>query len=238
MERRLISRLTKKEKAKNIRRTVTFGFLSLILILAILYFGLPALVKLSIFLGNIRSSSLVPETEDKIPPAIPEIFPPTEATSSSRIKLVGFAEPGSKIEIFINGVSRKTVVADSDGNFSFDNLDITEGENEIYATSTDKAGNTSQPSKKTVIILDKTPPQLNIFQPDDKTTFYGKKTVEIKGETEEEAAVTVNGYLAIMETGGKFSYSLNLSTGENKIKIITTDKAGNQTEKELTVFLE
>jgi hypothetical protein len=233
------SRLFKKQEAKSLRLAIIFIILSLSLIFGIIFFGPTALIKLSLFLVDIRSSSQAPPQEDKIPPAPPQLIIPFEATPSATIKLSGFAEPGVKVEIFINGLSKETVVVDNDGNFQLSNLEITSGENEIYAIATDNAGNVSQPSPKITVIFDNTPPKLEITQPEDKATFYGiSKTIEIKGEAEEDASVSVNDHLATMEAGGKFRYSLTLAPGVNNVKIVATDKAGNQTEKNLTFFLE
>jgi len=233
------SRLLKKQEAKSLRLAIIFIILSFSLILGVIFFGPTALVKLSLIFANLRSSSQPPQSEDKIPPAPPQLVIPFEATSSAKINLSGFAEPGVKIEIFLNGVSKETLVTDNDGNFQLSNLEISSGENEIYAVATDNAGNVSQPSPKIIVIFDNTPPKLEISEPEDKATFYGiSKTIEIKGETEEDASVSINDHLATMEAGGKFRYSLTLAPGANNVKIVATDKAGNQTEKELTLFLE
>lgn len=237
--KKFVSRLSQKREERTIRKTVIFIFLTIALILAIFYFGLPALIKLSAFLGNLKSSSQPPEKEDKIPPPPPIIFPLPEATTSAKINLSGLAEPGAKVEVFLEGISETKVVTDADGSFKISNLTISEGKNEIYALATDEAGNTSQPSEKLIVYLDTTPPKLEIFTPEDKTTFYGlPKTIEIKGQTDPDATVSVNDHLATMETEGKFSYSFTPTSGENKIKIVATDKAGNQTEKELTLTQE
>jgi len=233
------SRLLKKQEAKSLRLAIIFIILSFSLILGVIFFGPTALVKLSLFFANLRGSSQPPQSEDKIPPAPPQLVIPFEATSSAKINLSGFAEPGVKIEIFLNGVSKETLVTDNDGDFQLSNLEISSGENEIYAVATDNAGNVSQPSPKIIVIFDNTPPKLEISEPEDKATFYGiSKTIEIKGETEEDASVSINDHLATMEAGGKFRYSLTLAPGANNVKIVATDKAGNQTEKELTLFLE
>jgi len=233
------SRLFKKQEAKSLRLAIIFIILSLSLIFGVIFFGPSVLVKLSLFLANFRSSSQTPPQEDKIPPAPPQLVIPFEATSSAKINLSGFAEPGVKVEIFINGISEETLVADNDGNFRLTNLEIDSGKNEIYALATDNAGNISQPSPKMIVIFDNTPPKLEIIEPENKATFYGlSKTIEIKGETDEDAIVAINDHLATMEAGGKFRYSLTLAPGANNVKIVATDKAGNQTEKELTVFLE
>jgi len=239
MEKFLPSRLIRKQEKKNLRRAILFGLLSLLLILSLLYLGIPALIKLSIFLGNLRSSYLPSEQEDTIPPTAPILSPLAEATFSAEINLSGFAEPGAMVEIFVSGISQEKIVAGNDSTFSVGNLKLTEGTNEIYATATDKAGNISQPSEKIIVVLDKTPPTINILEPKNKTIFYGnQKAIEIKGEIEEGTTVTINDHLVIVGPEGKFSYPLVLSLGENKIKIVATDKAGNQTEEELTVFLE
>jgi len=239
MKKFFSSRLARKQEAKNLRRAVLFGFLSLILVLCLVFLGLPLLIKMAVFLGNIRSSYLPSEKDDTIPPPAPLLLPLPEATSSAQLNLSGFAEPGATVEIFVSGISQEKIVADNNGSFSVDNLRLTEGKNEIYALATDKAGNVSQPSEKASVFLDQTPPQLTILQPPNNTTFYGlQKRVEIKGETEEEASVIINDHLAVMEAGGKFRYSLTLLGGENKVKIVATDKAGNKTEEELTLYLE
>jgi len=233
------SRLLKKQERKNLRLAIIFALLSFSLIFGIIFLGPTIFIKLSLFLANLRSSSQSPQLEDKIPPAPPQLVIPFDATPSAKINLSGFAEPGVKIEIFLNGISKETLVADNDGNFQLSNLEIGNDENEIYAVATDNAGNISQPSPKTIITFDNTPPKLEISEPENKATFYGiSKTIEIKGETDEDATVSVNDHLATMEAGGKFRYSLTLAIGTNNVKIVATDKAGNQTEKELTVFLE
>jgi len=233
------SRLLEKQEEKSLRLAIIFIFLSLSLIFGVIFFGPTVLVKLSLFFANLKSSSQPPQSEDKIPPAPPQLVIPFDATSSAKINFSGFAEPGVKVEIFLNGVSKETLVADNDGNFRISDLEIGSGENEIYAVATDNAGNISQPSPKISVVFDNTPPKLEISEPEDKATFYGlSKTIEIKGETEEEATVSVNDHLATMEAEGKFRYSLTLAPGVNNVKIVATDKAGNQTEKDLTIFLE
>jgi len=233
------SRLFKKQEAKSLRLAIIFTILSFSLIFGIIFLGPTIFIKLSLFIANLRSSSQSPQLEDRIPPAPPQVLIPFDATSSAKINLSGFAEPGVKVEIFLNGTSKETLIADNDGNFQLSNLSISDGENEIYAVATDNAGNVSQPSPKIMVTFDDAPPKLEISEPENKATFYGiSKIIEIKGETDEGASVTVNDHLATMEAGGKFRYSLTLGLGVNNIKIVATDKAGNKTEKELTVFLE
>ena len=236
MKERLSSRLAKKEEARNLRRALLFSFLTLALALGLIFLGTPALIKMAIFIGNLRSASVPIETKDTLPPAPPKLKPLPAATNSAQITLEGFAEAGSTVEIFLSGISTKKTITETDGSFLVSNLELTLGRNEIEVQATDKAGNTSQKSNKLVIIYDETPPDLIIKEPVKGASFFTpEKQIEIKGETEPEATVTVNGRFVIVDSEGKFNYPLTLSEGENRIKITATDQAGNQTEEEITI---
>ena len=45
----------------------------------------------------------------------------------------------------------------------------------------------------------------------------------------------MNEFWAIVDAGGNFSYTLPLQNGENTIKVVATDEAGNKTEYEVKV---
>ena len=79
------------------------------------------------------------------------------------------------------------------------------------------------------------PPDLEINQPGENETVY-QSNLEIKGKTESsEIKITVNDRLVVLEKEGEFNYLYELSEGENLIKVIAQDSAGNETEKELAV---
>ena len=228
------SRLLRKEEARSLRRAITFGFLTVILALALIFLGIPALIRMAIFLENLRSSSLPVETKDIFPPAPPQLKPLPEATNDAQVVVQGFAESGSAVEIFLNGKSTKKVIAENAGSFSTSSIKITSGRNEITAIATDKAGNSSQKSGKIIISYDEAPPELKISEPIDNAEFFGEENkITVKGKTEEKATVTVNERVVIVDSEGNFEYSLTLSEGENQILIVATDKAGNKTEKEI-----
>ncbi|MGB9911132.1 MAG: hypothetical protein ACPLKP_00855 [Microgenomates group bacterium] len=232
------SRLERIREKKEIRRAVLFLILSFFLLFLFINWGFPGLIKLAVYLGNLKSNS-GNQKDDIIPPPPPTFSFIPEATSSATINLAGFAEPGVKVEIFLNGEKEKEVISLQDGTFSTGTIVLNEGENELYIKAIDNAGNQSQPSEKFKIIYDATPPELIIEKPKDGDTFYNlDNKIEIKGKSEPDVQITVNDHLAIVNPQGEFSYPLTLSLGENKIKIVATDIAGNQTEKEITVYLE
>ncbi|GAI81896.1 unnamed protein product [marine sediment metagenome] len=194
---------------------------------------------MAIFIGSLRSSYTSVETKNILPPASPRLKPLSEATNKEQIEIQGFAEAGTTVEIFLNGVSKQKSVAETDGSFLISHVKLNRDKNEIYATATDQEGYTSQKSGILIIYFDQTPPELTINEPADNSTFYAEeKVIKIQGETEEDVTITINDRFVIVGAGGKFSSSFTLSEGENKIKIVATDKANNQTEKEITVTLE
>ena len=109
--KRKFSRLTRKQESKSIKLAFFYGFLTFLLALGVVFFGIPLLIKLAVFLGNVRSSSLPVETQDQVPPSPPIFTTNFEATSSSRMTLAGYAEPGSSVLISLNGLQKEEIVA-------------------------------------------------------------------------------------------------------------------------------
>lgn len=230
------TRLSRKQEQKNIRQALIYIILTLTLGFALVFIGIPLLIRVAIFLGNLRGTSILPESGDLIPPSPPRIIAPFEATNSAQLTLKGYSEPSVSIKVFNSGLSFGEVVADSSGLFTIENLRLTSGRNEITAVAQDEAGNESQLSSPIVIEYDTSPPELEILEPEGGTTIGGiNNQITIKGKTEEGAKLTINGRLVIVGPEGDFDYQYSLDEGENNFIIIAQDKAGNQTEKELKV---
>jgi len=230
------SLLSKKEEKRNLRRAVLFTFLTLLLIFISLFWGIPALIKMAVFFGDIRGSSQPIEVKDNFPPQVPILNTLPEATNQSEIEVSGITEAGASVKIFLVGKEAKETLADNEGNFSSGKLNLTLGQNEIYALAIDKAGNQSTPSEKVAVWYDNEPPTLEISQPEDgKTVSEETGKINIVGKTDPNTELTVNEHLVILDKEGNFKYTLGLSLGENQIQIVAIDKAGNKTEKSLTV---
>lgn len=230
------SLLSRKEEKRDLKRAYFFTFLTIICIIAIIVWGIPSLIKMAIFFGDIRSSSQPVEIKDNLPPQTPIFNSLPEATNSAEIEISGISEAGASVKIFMTGNENKEVIADKDGKFSLNDLKLTLGNNEIYAIATDKDGNQSKSSDKITVWYDNEPPNLEISQPIDKTVITSENgKIDIIGKTDPEANVSVNSHSVILDKDGNLKYSLNLSTGDNNIKIVATDNAGNQTVKDLTV---
>ena len=171
-------------------------------------------------------------------PFTPTFAPRPSYTKTEKISVSGFAEPASKVTLFINGVENGSTVAEALGPFKFSDVTLTkEGKNTITATATDGNNNVSQKSAELIITLDRKPPKLEVTSPEDGQTFSGEdKQIRVKGKTESGATVKVNELQAAVLADGTFKATLTASAaGEIKITVVATDKAGNEEKVELTV---
>jgi predicted nucleic acid-binding Zn-ribbon protein len=227
-----ISRLEEKRTKKQLF-LVTVGIV--ILILALITIGIPLVVRISVFLGNLKSTEQV-DSSDKTSPLSPMIAPIPEATNSATVKVEGYAEPETNLNIFVNGLAIDSVLVGNDGDFEFSHLELQSGDNSIYAIAVDAAGNESPKSNEQTVKYLKTGPTMEVSEPKDGQEFGRNfETIQIKGKTDSEVNVRINERFVAVAEDGSFIFNLKLSEGENKISIKATDIAGNINEKELKV---
>lgn len=233
--RRRYSRKAKIETRRNIRRTVLY-IISAILVIAILFFfGLNLLIKYAGFFMDIDSSDTPIEVEDTTPPPPPRLRSYEDVTNQEDIEIRGNTESGAKVRLLINN-REEEVLANNEGQFSY-TFELNKGKNQFSAIAIDSSGNESTESDTVSIVYDDQPPDLEIIKPSDGQDFYGaeNRQINIEGQTEDDARVSINGKWAVVDNQGKFSYLVSLEDGENIFEIISTDKAGNQSEAELAV---
>jgi len=178
---------------------------------------------------------------DRIAPPPPTLTNIPQATNSATLKVAGFAEVGSTVKLFLNGNENDSQLVGAEGQFIFEKVNLESGENEIYATARDTVGNESPLSNTYSITIDQQPPKLEVTAPADNVIVKEEKDkqtfVLVTGKVEGGATVTVNDYQAIVREEGNFEYRLLLTTaGENKIKVVARDLAGNKTTVEKTVI--
>ncbi len=228
------SRLQKIEERKNKRQALVFTFLTIASVCLILFIGLPAFVKLIGALGDVRSSKTNPEKNDTVAPVMPTLMADWEATTSSKITIRGYSEPGSKVSLKVNGIASGDTVANEESSYSFD-VTLEQGENEIVTYATDQSSNRSEDSEPVIVLYDSEPPKLEISAPEDGAKFYDERDIVIGGITDVNASVRVNDFIATVDTEGNFARRIQLNQGENEIKIEAVDEAGNKSEKTIKV---
>lgn len=229
------TRLAKVEEKKSIKQALFFIFLTIILVFILISVGIPSLIKMIAFLGDIHSSSQKIETNQILLPNPPVLQPLVEATNSARINVVGFADKKVNVKLIINQIEEEVTVGEN-GKFIFKNLKLKLGENKIKAKAIDELGNESNFSSELLIIFDNQPPELKIVSPQDKDKFFDKdKQIVVKGITEAGINVFTNGRLSVSDFEGNFSSEIELKEGENRLEVKAKDKAGNETVKQITV---
>ncbi len=227
------SRLVRKEERKLVTQTIWFVVLGIAILAAFVFFIMPNAIK--IFFRFLDSNKGL-EVTDTIPPQIPILAAPVDATNSATVALSGFAEADSTVVFLLNSTEISRLKAAADGTFNQE-LRLEQGPNELTVYGVDAAENESAKSQVYRIFMDDQPVEIKIDEPAANAQIEGRKNqlLTIKGTTKPDARVYVNDRLNYAKADGTFAPTYSLGEGENKLKIKVIDKAGNQAETELTV---
>ncbi len=229
------SRLSLKTE-KRTRKTIFLTSLGILIILILLIkFGINILVGFSVFLAGTKNQALTTSSSSSNTFIAPPVLNPLpSATNSARIVISGKSQSDKTVKLYINNDLKDTTQADKDGNFSFIQT-LSAGDNRIE-TKADKNNKSSDFSNSFTVFLKNNAPSLTVDFPSNGQSFSkDQNSVNVKGKTDSETSVTVNGFWAIIDENSNFSYNLPLQNGDNQIKITATDQAGNKTEKDLKV---
>ena len=233
-ERSRLSRKIERQSKKNLILSL-FG---IIVILFLLFkIGIPALVNFVVFISGLKGNqeTISPNKTNEFisPPTLNSTF---NATNSARISLSGVAQENQTIKLYVNDEVSGDTQTKKDGLFSFDNVKLSKGENIVKTKAFLKDNKESEFSKALTVFFKDGLPKLEINNPSDNQNFSkDENNIKVSGKTDPNVNVTVNGYIAIVDEKGNFSYQLPLENGENKIKIMAVDEAGNKTEAERKV---
>ncbi|MDU9351823.1 Ig-like domain-containing protein [Staphylococcus warneri] len=185
--------------------------------------------------GN-KSDVATTEVTDTTAPEAPTVNPVT----SDDTTITGKAEPNSTVTVTFPDGTTATGNTDADGNYVIDipaNEDLKGGET-LPVTSTDKAGNKSQPAS--TVVTDTTAPTVPTVNPvssEDKT---------VTGKAEPNSTVTVtfpDGTIASGTTDADGNYTIDIPANEDlkggeTLPVTSTDKAGNTSEPATTVVTD
>ena len=211
-------------------RSRFYFLLSIVFIFVVVKWGFPLFIK--IIAGD--GAEVKRTEEDFIPPQPPILSALPEATNGAEIIIEGYTEGGVNIELNVNDVLNKTDKSKDDGFFSL-SASLQNGTNRIQIRAIDGANNASLSEVK-LVSLDKEPLTLSITSPKDGTEYIGKNSqaIEIIGKVNKpNTQVLANNSFVDVARDGSFTHKLQLSNGDNNIKIIASDKAGNKDEVDL-----
>ncbi len=230
------SHRTRVQEKKFFRRLIfTIGLL-FTTFLFLLFVGLPLFARFILTLSSLRPAKPASNTSATASFLFPPFLDPSfEATNSGKLTLTGSSEKEATVKLFINDKDEVKVLADNEGKFVVKNIKLHEGTNTITAV-TIKENKESSPSSPLIITYKKNPPKLEISSPKEGATFSSdQKEMILTGETESGSRVTINDRFVIVDQRGKFTYTAQLSNGENTFKAVAGDSAGNQTTVERKV---
>lgn len=228
------SRLTKNAE-KRTRKTLFLSILGIIVVVFLLVkFGIGILVNFSLFLAGPKDNQSQQNNSQINFVAPPTLNPLPVATNSARIIISGTSSKDTNIELFINDDLIDETKTDKGGVFVF-TLNLKEGDNKIKTRAIYK-DKKSDFSVTFDVILKNSQPTLEISSPSDGQSFKrDQNNVTVQGKTDLGVTVTVNGFWAVIDDNNNFSYNLPLQNGDNDIKVIAVDQAGNKSEKSLRV---
>lgn len=228
----------RKEEKKQQRRLVIAIIGSILLIAFVIIFGLKILVGFSLLVEKIRGGSPATQTQQRFL-AAPVLNSLPEATNSATLVITGSATPGTTMIVYVNDQEQKKLTIEDNGKFSLRDLSFKEGKNTVSSKVIDESGTTSDLSNVVMVTIKKTPPNLELTSPDANSTIKGDtNTVDVNGVTDEDSTISINGRFVMVKNDHTFFYQYPLNEGDNVLKIIATDRAGNQTIVERRVMYQ
>lgn len=230
------SRMTRKLEEQTKRQVITLIIILGALVIVFLFFGGDILG----FFGNLAlkfnsNNNTTTQIVSKDFVQAPFLDPLPDATPSANITVSGSTEyKDATAEIDVNNTAYTDIVVDSNGKFE-KNVSLSSGDNTIKARVTSN-GKSSDFTQDYTVTQTKAAPKLDISFPSDGQQFQkADKQITLTGTTDPNNTVTVNGYRAVVNDDGSFSYYMQLNDGDNQITVDAVDQAGNKTEKQLKV---
>jgi hypothetical protein len=229
------SRLTRKTNDQITKKTVFLGLITIISGALMLIYGLPLLIRFSIFLGEGKNKKNTAIEEKVLPPLAPRIIRDFEATNSAQIKIKGFAEAKVKVELYKNDISIGTTEVSENGDFVFDKIMLDQGDNYFSAVASTEKSGSGNGSETINIIYDTTVPELVITNPSETSLSVDYPDFDIVGSTDKGSSVLINGKIVKVNDDGTFKEKWQLNTGKNDLEIVARDIAGNETKKAISI---
>jgi hypothetical protein len=186
-------------------------------------------------LNTSPSSAPVSFTVDLTPPNAPVVTAPATGTVTANTTpmYVGTAEPGSTVQVSVDGLLRCTTVAGVGGAFGCAQpTALGGGVHTVNATATDAAGNTSPPSNTNSFTVDSTVPAAPLINTPPNGSFIATATPLYSGTADPNVTVkvSVDGALSctVVSSGaGAFScpQPTALSQGPHAVNATATNAA-------------
>ncbi len=210
--------------------------LSVLFVLAAVFLGPTLLAGGSSILPNSNTVDTSQKKSDILFP--PHIDPIPEATNSGTFRISGYGQAGGTVILYSSGTDDDTTKIKDDGTYMFDSVTLKKGENKFtVAQKVDQT--TSDQSSPSTILYKTEEPILEVTSPTDGAKINGDNTTtRIEGKTDEGSTLTINDRIVVVNSDGSFNYAYKMSGGDNHLKFVVVDIAGNKKELEITFTYE
>lgn len=229
------SRLTRTQAKQTRKQIIVFGAAILITLFVFINFGPAVITTLGGVLSGKKNTFTLPTSKNVLDtPSLDQLY---SATDSARINVTGKTlYKGAEIELYVNGSLQNTVTSREDGTFVFNNIPLQQGDNILKARVQQGQDSSDFSSDYILKLLTNDAPKLDISFPQDNATLQkGDQEINVTGTTDSDNNVTVNGFVAIVDGSGNFSYYLKLAEGDNTLNIVAQNPAGRSTAKSLKI---
>lgn len=227
MVQRVSVRRARIEEQRARKQIVIAGLIAVVFGGLFLFVVFPLLLRGVIFIAQRNSPPA--EQAKALPPQTPVIAAPDEYNNTGDLEITGFTKPDTQVTLIINEQERGVTNSDNQGAFAF-NVDLDEGEYELFLFATGKDKDTSPDSQRYQVVVDRTKPTLEVTEPEDGKTYTLRReqTITVKGKLSEAGFVTINSSRVRTDSEGEFQAQVQLGDGENKFEFVGEDLAGNQ----------
>lgn len=222
------SRLERVRSRKAGKQGIIYLVLALLIIVATVLWGLPAIARLTGLIMNDDSNPILEEELRPTPPIFSDI---PEATYSGQVKIAGYAQPGLEVILYINGAEYERKLVSESGTFGFDKVKLSEGDNTAYAYTTTSHDLQSEQSRSYTIVVDTTKPTVSLDTPKEGEVFRGQsqRITTFAGKVSELGSkVYIGERMVIVQSDGTFTLPYQLIEGDQEVQIKAVDKAGNE----------
>jgi len=161
---------------------------------------------------------------------LPDFTRDAELQISGRVPSFALAS-GRSVEIVLNAAVVANAELDPTGTFAA-TLTLKDGANAIGLTLL--SGKDIVARSAYTVILDKTPPTLDVIGPTNGATLDGPNVI-VQGKAEVGATVTVNGRTIVPGQDGSFSEPFTPPVRPVAITVVARDRAGNETTAKANV---
>jgi hypothetical protein len=176
------------------------------------------------------------EVTPNIAPVAPVFVNIPESVNEEKVTINGISEPGTTVKLFVNGPEAQTAITDSEGKFTFVDIQLIKGKNILFAKALNSQNKESENSATVEIGFDNTKPEITIDSPKNKTTVRNLDSrVLVTGKVNEKAVVRINDRLAILKPDLSFELLLGVNEGNVEIKVEATDMAGNKADQTINI---